>query len=123
MTLAARLLSVLGAINGALVVALGAYGAHALKGAELSTLFQTAILYHLFHSLGLLTTAAIAQTRARATWFVLAGAAMLLGIVLFCGSLYAAAISGEHALTALAPVGGSAFIVGWLLLAFAAWRR
>jgi uncharacterized membrane protein YgdD (TMEM256/DUF423 family) len=123
MTLAARLLSVLGAINGALVVALGAYGAHALRDAELSALFQTAILYHMFHTLGLLVAGAIAATRVQATWFVFAGSAMLLGIVLFCGSLYATALVGERGLTALAPAGGGAFIVGWLLLALAAWRR
>lgn len=120
----ARALLVLGALNGALVVGAGAFGAHALKAQlspEQAAWFQTAVQYHMVHALGLLALGAVALSRPGAllAW---AGALMLAGIVLFCGSLYALALGAGRGWGALAPFGGTAFIVAWVLFALAAVR-
>jgi uncharacterized membrane protein YgdD (TMEM256/DUF423 family) len=117
-----RVLLLVGAVNGAVVVGLGAYGAHALADASAGR-FHTALLYHMFHTLGIVAIGAVAATRTRTRLLAAAGALMLLGIVLFCGSLYAAAIGGYGRLTGLAPFGGASFIVAWVLFAAGAWRR
>jgi len=114
---------VLGALSGCLAVALGAFGAHALRdriSPQMLQVFDTGQRYHMFHALALLAVA-WAVTRwpggavATAGWFFLAGT------LLFSGSLYALAVSGQRWLGAITPVGGVAFIVGWLALAWAAW--
>lgn len=120
---AGRWLFVAGAVNGALVVALGAYGAHAVVDPASRALFQTAVQYHMFHTLGLLALAALAGARSSRHWVVLSAWSMLAGVVLFCGALYLAAIAGDRHLIGMAPVGGGAFILGWVLFAVAAWRR
>jgi uncharacterized membrane protein YgdD (TMEM256/DUF423 family) len=124
MPLSARLFLFIGALNAALVVIAGAYGAHAFKAqasAAQAATFQTAVQYHMFHALGLLLIGVIAAVRPGSTLLVWAGAMMLAGIVLFCGSLYGGALTG-YRLSAVAPFGGTAFIVAWLLLAVAALR-
>ena len=117
-----RLAVLFGALNAALAVAIGAFGAHALRerlSPELLTVYETAGRYHFFHALGLLAVGLIAQrlpdspTLLWSTWLLLAG------IVLFCGSLYALSLTGIRALGAITPVGGLCFIAGWLMLAFA----
>jgi uncharacterized membrane protein YgdD (TMEM256/DUF423 family) len=117
-----RWLSILGAINGALVVILGAVGAHALNAPERAPLLQTAVLYHMFHTLALLLIGAAAGTRPRSALWWWSGGLMLAGIILFCGSLYIVALTGYRGVTKLAPFGGTAFIVAWVLLAVAWWR-
>jgi uncharacterized membrane protein YgdD (TMEM256/DUF423 family) len=116
-----RLLFTLGAASGALAVAAGAFGAHALKarlGADLLAVFETAARYQMFHALALLAAAWAASRwpgwRAR-----VAGLCFAAGTLLFCGSLYALALGGARALGAVAPFGGALFIAGWLLLATA----
>ena len=124
MKLVSQLFLALGAVNAALVVAAGAYGAHALKAqlsAPQAALFQTAIQYHMFHAVGLLVVGLAAAVRPPSALLSWAGGLMLAGIVLFCGSLYASALDGYRAGT-VAPLGGIAFIVAWLLLAVAALR-
>ena len=118
-----RALLLVGAINGALVVGLGAYGAHALTDAGAVGRFQTAVLYHMFHTLGIVAIGAVAATRTHALLLALAGAVMLLGIVLFCAGLYVAAIAGYGGLLRFAPFGGASFIVAWVLFAAGACRR
>jgi uncharacterized membrane protein YgdD (TMEM256/DUF423 family) len=114
----------LGAISAAISVAAGAFGAHALKARlapDLLAVFETAARYQMFHALGL-GLAAWAASRgggAAATW---GGWLLVLGTVLFSGSLYALALTGVRALGAVTPVGGVAFIAGWLALAVAALR-
>lgn len=114
----------IGAVNAALVVAAGAYGAHALKAqlaAGQMALFQTAVQYHMFHTLGLLAVGVLAALRPPSALLPWAGGLMFAGIVLFCGSLYASAL-GYRGPGMVAPAGGMAFIVSWLLLAIAALR-
>ncbi len=110
----------------AAAVALGAFGAHALKGrlsAEMLSIYQTAVQYHFWHALGLLGVGVL-MTRSP-DGPALAGIAWLLisGLLLFSGSLYLLALTGATWLGAVAPLGGAAFIVAWLWLAWWAWRR
>lgn len=106
-------------------VALGAFGAHALRAKlapDLMAVYQTAVQYHFWHALGLLAIALLLLQRPDSG--ALAAAAWLLGVglILFCGSLYALALTGARGWGAVAPVGGAAFLAGWLALAWAAWR-
>jgi uncharacterized membrane protein YgdD (TMEM256/DUF423 family) len=110
----------------AAAVALGAFGAHALKGylaAEMLSTYQTAVQYHFWHALGLLGVGVL-MTRSPDSP-ALAGIAWLLiaGLLLFSGSLYLLALTGATWLGAVTPLGGLAFIVAWLWLAWWAWRR
>ena len=120
-----RLWIVLGAVNALLSVAAGAFGAHALKARlspELLTIFETGARYHMYHALGLIAVGLVAQARP-SPLLPAAGWAMLAGILLFSGSLYALALSGVRALGAITPLGGLGFLVGWALLALGAWRQ
>jgi uncharacterized membrane protein YgdD (TMEM256/DUF423 family) len=114
----------LGALSAALAVAAGAFGAHALKARlapDLLAVFDTGARYHLFHALGLLAVA-WAASRFPGALVAWAGWLLVAGTVLFSGSLYALALTGVRALGAVTPLGGVAFIAGWLCLAWAAWR-
>jgi uncharacterized membrane protein YgdD (TMEM256/DUF423 family) len=115
---------VLGALNLALSVALGAAGMHALKDALAANdpghWFPTALQYHQLHALGLLVVG-LAMTRLSAwRWFAWSGILLLAGIVLFSGNLYLRSIAGIHDLHAVTPFGGMAFILAWLLFAVGA---
>ncbi len=115
------------ALSGALAVALGAFGAHALDTklveARAAT-YQTAVLYHFIHTLAMLAVIQLSP-KPLIRWAVTAFA---LGLVLFCGSLYLLATRGliglESAswLGAITPLGGLSFIAGWILLALSARR-
>lgn len=118
-----RFLTVLGSLNAGLAVALGAFGAHALEGtlsADRAEVFATAAQYHFYHGLGLLAVAFVASRVADSAQVRWAGRLMAVGIVLFCGSLYALALTGMTALGAVAPFGGASFIAAWALLALGA---
>lgn len=115
---------ILGALNGFLAVAAGAFGAHGLKarlGADLLAVFETGARYHLFHALALLAVGVLTQLKPHAL-FTAAGWAFLCGILLFSGSLYALALSGVRVLGAITPLGGLGFLAGWALLAIGAWK-
>jgi len=121
----------IGAISGALAVAAGAFGAHALRAQlepRLLEVFETAARYQMYHALAIMLVGGwIASCGATASGQVrlvyVSGWAFVAGTCLFSGSLYAMAFSGIRALGAITPLGGVAFIVGWLLLAVAALRR
>jgi uncharacterized membrane protein YgdD (TMEM256/DUF423 family) len=118
----ARALVAAGALALALAVAAGAWSAHAARAAahpEAPRLLQTAVLYALVHGLGLLVLGAFAHQRPSA-WLGAAGALHLAGIILFCGSLFWLARKGQSA--GIAPIGGMAFIAGWLCVAVYALR-
>jgi uncharacterized membrane protein YgdD (TMEM256/DUF423 family) len=121
---AARLLLGSGALVMALGVALGAVSAHAAKGAvhaEAARLMHTAVLYQLVHGLGIVLCGVLARNAA-SPWLVAAGVLLLVGVIFFCGSLWWLALRGQS-LGPVAPIGGLAFIGGWLALAmFAFWR-
>jgi uncharacterized membrane protein YgdD (TMEM256/DUF423 family) len=109
----------LGALSAMLSVAAGAFGAHALRsrlGADSLAVFETAARYQMFHALGLFA-AAWAASRWPGAWPTRSGWLFMVGTVLFSGSLYALALSGVRWLGAIAPLGGVAFLLGWLCLA------
>lgn len=117
-----RVFTCLGALSAFIGVAAGAFGAHALRvrlDPDLLAVFETGARYQMYHALGLLA-AAWAVTRWPGQWAVLAGWLFLAGTVLFSGSLYALALSGIRWLGAVTPLGGVAFLAGWLCLALAA---
>jgi uncharacterized membrane protein YgdD (TMEM256/DUF423 family) len=108
----------------ALGVALGAYAAHAAAGAahpDAARLLQTAVQYQLIHGLGLVAIGVVARWGGSA-WLAAAGGLLLAGIVLFCGSLWFLALT-TRSLGPAAPLGGLAFIAGWLALTVHALRR
>ena len=106
-------------------VALGAFGAHALKAKlapELMAAYQTAVQYHFWHALGLLAVGVLLLHRPESGALIAAAWLLIAGLILFCGSLYALAVTGARVLVEVAPVGGVAFLVAWAALAWAAWR-
>ncbi len=116
-----RLLITCGALSAALSVILGAFGAHALKTRlppDILATFETGVQYQFYHSLGLILVGVIAQFARAAAMVTAAGWLMLAGIVLFSGSLYIICLTGMRGFGMITPIGGTAFIVAWLLLAF-----
>ena len=119
-----RLFFAIGSVSAFLAVALGAFGAHALKArlpAELLTVFETGVRYHLTHALALLAVA-WACTRWPGAAVNASGWLFVAGTVIFSGSLYALALTGMRGLGALTPIGGVAWLAAWLCLAWAAWK-
>ena len=119
--MAGRLLA-LAALWGAVGVALGAFGAHALDGLlrpERLATFETAVRYHLIHALA---AGLAASLGGRVRGAALASTLLLAGSAVFAGSLYALVASDVGAFGAVAPLGGVAMIAGWLALAWGAWR-
>ena len=111
-----------GAIDGAIAVAAGAFGAHALKERltdKALAVFETGARYQMYHALAIVLCAALAGTVAGAR---LSGWLLQAGIVLFSGSLYALALTDVKVLGAITPFGGLAFIAGWVWLAVSALR-
>jgi len=103
-----------------LAVAFGAFGAHGLKdrlGETEMAIYRTAVDYHMWHALGLAMIGLLAERYPEAPGFRWAGAAMITGLVLFSGSLYALSLSGLGWLGMITPLGGLSFMVGWALLA------
>jgi len=123
--LKSSLLIAIGALNMLIAVAAGAFGAHGLKAVlsvEMMAVWQTAVHYQMVHALGLLALG-ILQQQWGAALLSRAAYAMLFGIALFSGSLYALALTGVRALGAITPFGGVAFLLGWGLLAWCAYCR
>lgn len=119
----ARAWAVAGAVAAFLGVAIGAFGAHALSDlpAERLANWETGARYQMYHAFGLLSVA-LAVGRRPTSVARHAGTAFIAGIALFSGSLYAIALSGARMFGAVAPIGGAAFLVGWALLGWTAWR-
>ena len=116
----------LGALNGALAVMAGAFGAHALRERlpeNLLRAFETGTQYHVYHALGLILVGLAMHAWPDSTPLRRAAVLMLAGIVLFSGSLYALALSGVTVLGAITPLGGLAFIAAWLTFAWAALKQ
>jgi len=119
-----RTFLILAAFFGFTAVALGAFAAHGLKSrlvVEMLAVFQTGVQYQMFHALALLAVAVLAKQMSSAT-LLTAGVLFALGIVLFSGSLYLLALTGTRGLGMITPIGGLAFLGGWLCLAIAGWR-
>ena len=119
-----RIFFTLGALSAGLAVALGAFGAHALKSrldADLLAVFETGVRYQLVHALALLAVA-WAATRWPGPLVNASGWLFVAGTLLFSGSLYALALSGARWMGAITPLGGVAWLVAWALLAWSAWK-
>ena len=112
------------AINGALAVAAGAFGAHGLQSridAHALQLFETGARYQMYHALAI-GLAAFAMRDAAATPAATSAGFFLAGILFFSGSLYLLALTGMRSFAIVTPFGGVCFLVGWGILAFAATR-
>lgn len=119
-----KLFLLAGTLFGALGVVLGAFGAHALRKSltpELLSAYQTGVLYQLIHALALIAVALAARDLA-GPLLTAAGWSLLLGILLFSGSLYILSLTDIRFIGIVTPIGGVAFIVGWLLFFVAAWK-
>ncbi len=119
-----RLFLAMGALAGFFAVALGAFGAHALYEklpADRLAIFETAARYLGTHALALVATGLLV-TRRKGRAAPAAGWLFAIGIVIFCGSLFVLALSGARWWGAVTPFGGVAWLAGWALLAFSAWR-
>ena len=116
-----------GAILMALAVGLGAFGAHGLRDrldAYSMSVYEKAVFYHFIHSLGLLIVSYLPRTGTFSMSAASSVCALLLaGIVIFSGSLYLLAVTGNRWLGAITPIGGLCFIAAWLLLAWYSIRR
>jgi len=131
-----KLFLILGALSGAMSVAAGAFGAHALRERvepRLLEVFETAARYQMYHALALIAVALVLARNNGVAAAVLgpapgtgltvaSGWLFVIGTALFSGSLYAMTFTGVRALGAITPLGGVAFIAGWVCLAVAAGR-
>ena len=117
----AKLFLSIGSISGALAVMIGAFGAHGLKNKlseKMLANYMTGVEYHFYHTIALLIVGVVAlhyPSRPLAA----GGWAFTIGILIFSGSLYIMAMTGITKLGAVTPIGGMAFIIGWVLLAIA----
>ena len=119
-----RVFFILGSISAFLAVALGAFAAHGLKGKlppDMFNIFEVGVRYHMYHALALLAVA-WACTRWPGMPVNAAGWLFVSGTVVFSGTLYLLALGGPRWLGMITPIGGLAFLAGWLLLAWAVWR-
>jgi uncharacterized membrane protein YgdD (TMEM256/DUF423 family) len=115
----------LAACSGFLAVALGAFGAHALKNHlddYALSVYQTAVQYQFYHSLALFGVGLFCLWQPQSRLLVGSGAAFIAGLLLFSGSLYLLSFTGTRWLGAITPLGGLCFLLGWASLALAAWR-
>jgi len=112
----------IGGVIAALAVGLGALGAHALKShltTEQLETFHTAVQYQMYHAIGLVLIGLLSLYH-RSQWLDLSGWSMLVGIVLFSGLIYVWLATGRRFFVYPVPVGGVAFIIGWVLMAIGA---
>ena len=115
-----------GSISAFLAVALGAFGAHTLKSKltqDMMEVYQTGVQYHLIHALGLILIGIIAHWLVDSSLINWAGGMILGGTIVFSGSLYLLSITEIRAFGAVTPIGGLAFLAGWILLAYATFRN
>jgi uncharacterized membrane protein YgdD (TMEM256/DUF423 family) len=116
---------VMGALFAAAGVVLGALGAHGLESrldpASLDY-WNTAVLYQLVHALALVATGILARLEVARLWVGICGWCFVAGILMFCGALYALALGLPRGVASFAPLGGAAFVVGWVAMLVGALR-
>lgn len=121
-----KLWIMLGSLNMAIAIALGAFGAHGLKtkiSKQMLENWNTGSHYHIIHALALLFIGLLlTKLGTQTSWAPIAGWFILAGILLFSGSLYIMALTNIKSLGMITPLGGLSFIIGWLLIAFSTWR-
>ncbi len=116
----------LGSINTFICIALGAFGAHGLKqilSTDMLAVFQIGVQYHLYHAFGMLFIGLLLLHFPKARLIEASGWLMLLGILLFSGTLYVTSLTEISGLGMVAPFGGTSFLSAWALLAFALWKE
>ncbi|MCG7384862.1 DUF423 domain-containing protein [Paenibacillus sp. ACRRY] len=121
-----RVWMTVGAVMTMLSVAIGAFGAHMLKekiGADAIAVYETGVQYHMIHALALLIVGLTAGQLGASSKLKWAARLLFIGIIVFSGSLYVLSITGIKVLGAITPIGGVAFIAGWLLFALDVWQR
>lgn len=121
-----RVCLIAGASAAALAVTLGAFGAHALQeiaSPERLRVWRTAVDYHFYHALALLLLGTVKALLPANRAFTVSAVLFGVGIVVFSGSLYLLVLTDTRWLGAVTPLGGVAFILGWLLFVWGAWRR
>ena len=115
-----------GAIIGGLAVAIGAFGAHALKqflvDAGREDTFQLAVRYQFYHALALLA-AGLTMTQSSGKALRYSSLSFVLGVIIFSGSLYGLCFTGVRMLGAITPLGGIFFVLGWALLAIGVYKN
>jgi len=112
-----------GAVSAALAVAIGAFGAHGLKervAPDLLEIYETGVRYHFYHAIGIVLAGLLAERRAGLRSPGVAAWSFVAGTLFFSASLYVLAVTGAKWLGAITPIGGVAYIVGWIALARAA---
>ncbi|KMY55717.1 membrane protein [Bacillus sp. FJAT-27231] len=118
-----KLFIIIGAINAFLSVALGAFGAHGLEGKvepKYLEIWKTGVQYQMFHASGMILVGILMGQFPSSSLLNWSGWMMLIGTVIFSGSLYALTLSGIKVLGAITPIGGVAFLAAWVLLVLAA---
>lgn len=114
-----------GALSMSLAVLLGAFGAHALKSSltpQMLATYHTGVDYQFYHSIGLLIIG-LTGFHYQSKWLHRAGTLLILGIVLFSGSLYIISLSGVKGIGIITPIGGLSFVAGWICLAIGLWKH
>lgn len=115
----------MGSINAMLAVILGAFGSHGLRSRlseEMLQVYQTGVQYHFYHAIGLILIGIAAFHLTGSAWLKISVWTMMAGIILFSGSLYILALTGIRWLGMITPLGGTAFIISWLLFSIAAYK-
>lgn len=121
----ARTFILIAAVSGFLSVVVGAFAAHGLKkvlAPEMIEVVKTGVQYQMYHALALLMVALLLIHKPSTSGLKAGGWAFILGSLMFSGSLYALALGAPHWLGPITPLGGLCFLMGWVLLAVAAWR-
>lgn len=121
-----RVWMTVGAVMTMLSVAIGAFGAHMLKekiGPDAIAVYETGVQYHMIHAVALLIVGLTAGQLGVSSKLKWAARLLFIGIIVFSGSLYVLSITGIKVLGAITPLGGVAFIAGWLLFALDVWQR
>ena len=121
-----KLAIIAGALGGGIGVALGAFGAHSLRGSieeRLLDTFQTAVQYQMLHSLALILTAILIQQWGRSLALDITVYAFIVGVLLFSGSLYGLVLTEMRWLGPVTPLGGLCLIAGWISLAVGGFTR
>lgn len=113
-------------LSGLMSVAMGAFAAHGLRGKiddALFHAFETAVSYQMSHTLALFGICILMHLWGVKPALQFAGLGFILGIILFSGSLYGLALTGSRWLGPITPIGGLAFMFGWMSLTYAAWKN
>jgi uncharacterized membrane protein YgdD (TMEM256/DUF423 family) len=120
-----RKIILIGSFLGGLAVALGAFGEHAFKDLLILNnrvdTYELAVRYHFFHALALLLIALL-MDKVETKMVSRSAICILIGTMLFCGSLYVMALANTTSVALITPIGGLFLLIGWGLLFYAAWR-